>query len=382
MENIENTNNFLFYSTSDGKTNIHVVIDDKNETVWLTQQRIADLFNVDRTVISKHLKNIFEEEELDKDSVSAIIAHTAADGKDYKTNFYNLDAIISVGYRVNSVQATQFRKWATSILKDYLIKGFILDDDRLKQGKNLFGKDYFDELLDKIREIRASERRFYEKITDIYATSVDYDPKSKTTQLFFSTVQNKLEFAITHHTAPEIIKLRANSKEPNMGLTSYKNSKTGGKILKTDVCVAKNYLSQDEISELNILVNMYLDYAELQAKRNKLMNMSDWVDKLDTFLKFNEYDILKNAGKVRADVAKKFAETEYAKFRIVQDLEYKSDFDKVIENIKSTGSLPKEQNMLSVNAMSIKSVPKLSDFNKKLKQGLEFNPKEDKKSKE
>lgn len=382
MENIENTNNFLFYSTPDGKTNIHVVIDDNNETVWLTQQRIADLFNVDRTVISKHLKNIFEEEELDKDSVSAIIAHTAADGKDYKTNFYNLDAIISVGYRVNSVQATQFRKWATSILKDYLIKGFILDDDRLKQGKNLFGKDYFDELLDKIREIRASERRFYEKITDIYATSVDYDPKSKTTQLFFSTVQNKLEFAITHHTAPEIIKLRANAKAPNMGLTSYKNSKTGGKILKTDVCVAKNYLSQDEISELNILVNMYLDYAELQAKRNRLMNMSDWVDKLDTFLKFNEYDILKNAGKVRADVAKKFAETEYAKFRVVQDLEYKSDFDKIVENIKTTGTVPKEREMLSVNALSIKSVEKLSDFNKKLKQGLDFNPKEVKKKKE
>ena len=200
--------------------------------------------------------------------------------------------------------------------------------------------------------------------------------------MFFSTVQNKLEFAITHHTAPEIIKLRANPKSPNMGLTSYKNSKTGGKILKTDVGVAKNYLSQDEISELNILVNMYLDYAELQAKRNRLMNMSDWVDKLDTFLKFNEYDILKNAGKVRADVAKKFAETEYAKFRIVQDLEYKSDFDKVVENIKTTGSIPKENVMLSVNVLSIKSVDKLSEFNKKLKQGLESNPKEVKKKKE
>ena len=309
-------------------------------------------------------------------SVSAKIAHTASDGKEYKTNFYNLDAIISIGYRVNSVQATQFRKWATSILKDYLVKGFILDDDRLKQGKNLFGKDYFDELLEKIREIRASERRFYQKITDIYSTAVDYNPKASITQTFFATVQNKLEFAITHLTAPELIKERADSKKPNMGLTSYKNSKIGGKILKTDVCVAKNYLSEDEISELNILVNMYLDYAELQAKRNKLMKMSDWVDKLDVFLQFNEYDVLKNSGKVRSDVAKKFAENEYQKFRIVQDQEYKSDFDKAIENIKSTGELPQEPKFITINPLSLKSISALSEFNKKLKQGLEFNPKE------
>lgn len=345
MDNIETTSNFLFYTSTDGKTKINVIIDDKNETVWLTQKRISELFNVDRSVVTKHLSNIYSEKELDKDSTCANIAQVQTEGQRRVTRnveFYNLDVIISVGYRVNSVQATQFRKWATSILKDYLIKGFILDDDRLKQGKNLFGKDYFDELLEKIREIRASERRFYQKITDIYATAVDYDSKSKITQVFFSTVQNKLEFAITHLTASEIIKQRADSKKPNMGLTSYKNSKTGGKVLKPDVCVAKNYLSEDEISELNILVNMYLDYAELQAKRNKIMSMKDWVEKLDTFLQFNEYDLLKNSGKVRADVAKKFAEKEYQKFRIVQDQEYKSDFDKVIENIKLTGELPKE----------------------------------------
>lgn len=342
MDNVENTSNFLFYTSSDGKTKINVVVDDKNETVWLTQHRMSELFNVDRTVISKHLKNIFKDLELDKNSVCAKIAHTASDGKVYKTDFYNLDAIISVGYRVNSIQATQFRKWATTILKDYLIKGFVLDDDRLKQGKSLFGKEYFDELLERIREIRASERRFYQKITDIYATAVDYDSKAVTTQVFFSTVQNKLEFAITQLTAPEIIKQRADSNKPNMGLTTFKNSKTGGKILKTDIAVAKNYLNEDEISELNILVNMYLDYAELQAKRNKVMNMNDWIDKLDTFLQFNEYDILKNSGKVRADVAKKFAEDEYQKFRIVQDREYKSDFDKIIERMKLTGNLPDE----------------------------------------
>jgi hypothetical protein len=380
MDNLESTNKFIFYTNENGATSIDVVVDQ--DAVWVTQASMADIFGVQVPAISKHLSNIYDEVELIYDRTVSKMEIVQKEGnRNVKrtVEYYNLDAIISVGYRVNSAKATQFRIWATTILKEYLVKGFALDDDRLKQGKTLFGKDYFDELLEKIREIRASERRFYQKITDIYATSVDYDPKSKITQVFFSTVQNKLEFAITHLTAPEIIKQRADSKKPNMGLTSYKNSKTNGKILKTDVGVTKNYLSEDEISELNILVNMYLDYAELQAKRNKIMKMSDWVDKLDTFLQFNEYDILKNSGKVRADVAKKFAETEYEKFRVVQDLEYKSDFDKVIENIKSTGNIPKEVPLLSVNALSIKSVPKLSEFNKKLKQGIEFNPKESKK---
>ena len=383
MDNLESNNKFIFYTNESGATNINVVIEQ--DTVWVTQASMAEIFGVQVPAVSKHLTNIYDEAELIYDRTVSKMETVQKEGSRNvrrTVEYYNLDAIISVGYRVNSVKATQFRIWATTILKEYLIKGFAMDDDRLKQGKTLFGKDYFDELLDRIREIRRSERRFYQKITDLYATSVDYDSKSKITQVFFSTVQNKLEFAITHLTASEIIKQRADSNKPNMGLTSYKNSKTGGKILKTDVSVAKNYLNEDEISELNILVNMYLDYAELQAKRNKLMSMSDWADKLDTFLQFNEYDILKNAGKVRADVAKKFAESEYEKFRIVQDFEYQSDFDKIIEEIRITGNIPKEIPVLSVNPMSIKSVNKLSNFNKKLKQGLEFNPTKDRKKKE
>lgn len=382
MLNLENEHKFMFYSTSEGKINIQVVLDEDNETVWVSQSAMAEIFETTKQTISYHLTNIYNEGELNKYATVKEILTVQEEGKrnvQRNIEFYNLDAIISVGYRVNSQKATYFRIWASSILKDYLKKGFVLDDDRLKQGKTLFGKDYFDELLEKIREIRASERRFYQKITDIYATSVDYDAKASITQTFFATVQNKLEFAITHHTAPEIIKLRANSKQPNMGLTSWKNSKNGGKILKSDVIVAKNYLLEDEISELNILVNMYLDYAELQAKRNKLMTMSEWIEKLDTFLKFNEYDILKDSGKMRSDVAKKFAEKEFEKFRVVQDLEYKSDFDKVIENIKSTGNLPKENEVFKINAQSIKSVQKLSDFNKNLKKGLDYNPNKDKK---
>jgi hypothetical protein len=304
------------------------------------------------------------------------------------TRVYNLDAIISIGYRVNSIEATKFSVWATSILKEYLVKGFAMDDQRLKQGKNLFGKDYFDELLERIREIRASERRFYQKITDLYSTAVDYDSKALITHTFFATVQNKLEFAITHHTAPEIIKLRANSKTPNMGLTTWKNAKTGGKILKTDVGVAKNYLNEDEISELNRIVTMYLDYAENQAKKGKIMTMKEWVEKLDAFLAFNDYDLLKDSGKIRTDVAKKFAEKEFEKFRIVQDLEYKSDYDKfdqVIDKIKSTGELPNEKKDFIeidiINALSIKSVSKLSEFNSKLKKGLEFDPNAEKENK-
>lgn len=374
---LENTSSFLFYTSRDGNLNVQVIIDDKNDTVWATQGSMSEIFGLDKSGISRHLKNIFEEGELDKNSVVAKNATTGTDGKIYVVEFYNLDAIISVGYRINSAQATQFRIWATNVLKEYLVKGFALDDDRLKQGKTLFGKDYFNELIERIREIRASERRFYQKITDIYAQcSVDYNPKSPITQQFFATVQNKLEFAITHHTASEIIKLRASHQKPNMGLTSWKNEKVGGKILKSDVSVAKNYLSHEEIGELNQIVNMYLDYAELQAKRNRIMNMGDWADKLDTFLKFNDYDLLKDSGKIKSDVAAQFAEREYQKFRVIQDVEYKSDFDKVFEDIKITGSLPRPNRTISIKEAL--GVENLSDFNDKLKTALCFNPKDEK----
>lgn len=365
MDKEENKVNFLFYRSIDGDTNIAVVLEGEN--IWVTQKNMAGIFGTSRENITIHLKNIFDSGELDMNSVSKEILHTADDGKKYKTRFYNLDSIISVGYRINSQKATQFRIWATTVLKDYLIKGFVLDNDRLKQGKTLFGKDYFDELIEQIREIRASERRFYQKITDIYATAIDYNPKSKTSRDFFATVQNKLEYAITHHTASEIIKLRSNFNLPNMGLTSWKNEKRGGKILKTDVSVAKNYLNHDEISELNILVNMVLDYAELQARKNVGLNMEDWVSRLDKFIKFNDYDVLKDKGRVSTKAAKTIAEKEFSKFRIIQDIEFKSDFDKLVDNTKK-GDIPPPP-----------SIPKppssdeMSDFNKKLKKrsGLE-----------
>lgn len=344
MDNLENQTNFLFYTTDEGTTNVQVILGE--DTVWVSQSGMADIFETTKQTISYHLNNIYKEGELNKFATVKEILTVQQEGtRNVQRNieFYNLDAIISVGYRVSSPKATMFRLWASQILKEYLVKGFVLDDDRLKQGKNLFNKDYFDELIERIREIRASERRFYQKITDIYAQcSVDYSPQAAITQTFFATVQNKLEYAITQHTAPEIIKLRASSKKPNMGLTSWKNEKKGGKIMKSDVSVAKNYLNQEEIGELNQIVNMYLDYAELQAKKNRLMRMNDWVNKLDTFLTFNEYNLLKDSGKIKSAVAKNFAEKEYNKFRIVQDKDFKSDFDKVIEDIKTKGKLPKK----------------------------------------
>ena len=327
-----NQSDFLFYTSSEGKTKIQVILND--ETVWLTQKSVAELFGVQRPAITKHLKNIFDSEELSENSVSSILEHTAEDNKKYKTKFYNLDAIISVGYRVNSKQATRFRQWATNILQEFMIKGFALDDERLKQGKQLFGKDYFDELLERIREIRASERRFYQKITDIYAQcSIDYDAKSELTRTFYKTVQNKLHWAITGQTAAEIIQSRVNADKPHLGLTSWKNSPKG-KILKSDTSIAKNYLNQIEIDALNEIVTMYLDYAGNQAKRQILMKMKDWIGKLDAFLQFNQYDILKNAGKVSAKLAKELAETEYKKFRIKQDEKFLSDFDNQIKRIE------------------------------------------------
>lgn len=329
-ENIEpKEGKILFYKAEDGNINLGVLF--SGETVWLTQAQMAELFGKTKQNISLHINNIFTEGELDKDSVVKEYLTTANDGKKYKTKYYNLDVIISVGYRVKSIQGTQFRIWATKTLREFIIKGFVLDDERLKNGVH-FGKDYFDELLERIREIRASERRFYQKITDIYAEcSIDYDKNSQVTKTFYATVQNKLHWAITGHTAAEIIKERANASKPNMGLTTWKRS-PDRKILKSDVSVAKNYLSEKELKELNRIVNMYLDYAELQASRQIPMKMEDWVNKLDAFLNFNDYKVLKDSGKISAEVAKKLAEGEYEKFRIEQDRLYESDFDKEIKS--------------------------------------------------
>ncbi|ALU27948.1 virulence RhuM family protein [Myroides odoratimimus] len=334
MKEENNVSNFLFYHNKEGKISVQVIVDSNQDTIWASQKTMSEIFGVDRSVITKHIANVLKDGELEEDSVCANFAHTASDGKNYKTNFYNLDMILSVGYRVNSVQATQFRKWANGVLREYLIKGFALDDERLKQGQQLFGKDYFEELVERIREIRSSERLFYQKITDIYATSIDYDPKSKVTQEFYAILQNKLHWAIHNHTAAELIKKRANSNQKNVGLTSWKNEKQGGKILKSDVVVAKNYLNIEELTELNRLVSVYLDFAENMAKRQKAMKMTDWIDRLDAFLSFNEYDVLKDAGKVSAMVAEQMAEVEYNKYRIVQNYEYMSDFDRFVEEMR------------------------------------------------
>lgn len=321
----------VLYQTEDGNVDVSVYYHD--ETFWLNQKAMGELFGVASNTITYHLQEIFKSGELNELSTARKFRVVQKEGSRNVTRelvFYNLDAIISVGYRVNSIQATRFRQWATATLKEFMIKGFVLNDDMLKNGPK-FGKDYFDELLERIKEIRASERRFYQKITDIYAEcSYDYDPQSEITKTFFKTVQNKLLFAITGHTAPEIIYDRADSTQENMGLTTWKNA-PNGKILKSDVKVSKNYLSQKELSGLNDIVSMYLDYAENQAKRNKLMSMNDWVTKLDSFLQFNEYDLMQNLGKVSRTVAEQLAVNEYEKYRVIQDTSYKSDFDKLTD---------------------------------------------------
>ena len=321
----------LFYTTENGT--IHLEVKFSDDTVRLSQKQMAELFWVERSVITKHLKNIFSMEELDEKSVSAKFAHTANDGKNYEILFYNLDAIISVGYRVNSQQATHFRKWATQTLKNYLLKGFVLDEERLKNGQ-YFGKDYFDELLEKIREIRASERRFYQKITDIYATSSDYDKDAPMTKEFFANVQNKLLFAITKNTAPEIIYERADAEKQYMGLTNRKWSKKGEKILKTDVVISKNYLSKEELDKLNLLVSQLLDFAEFQIKNHIVMTMSSWIESLEMFLKLNKVEVLENKGTISKEEADQKALEEYEKFRIKQDQEYLSDFDRFLQEVK------------------------------------------------
>jgi hypothetical protein len=328
----------LIYATADGTVRVEVLYED--ETFWLSQRRMAELFGVDVRTISEHLRSIFAAGELVEDSVIRKFRIAAADGKRYLTNLYNLDAVISVGYRVNSRQATQFRIWATQTLKEFIVKGFVLDDERLKQGAR-FGKDYFDELLERIREIRASERRFYLKITDIYEQcSADYQEDAEITQTFFATVQNKLHWAISGMTAAEIVATRADAGKPRMGLTTWKNA-PDGKVLKSDVTVAKNYLSAPEIEQLERIVSMYLDYAENQAARHKLMRMADWAEKLDGFLRFNEYDVLSDAGRVSREVAKGLAEAEYDTFRVLQDRDYEGDFEReaqrVLESDEATG---------------------------------------------
>lgn len=330
-----NESDIIFYTTPDGA--VHIEVFFQNETFWLTQKRMAELFGVEVPAISKHLANIFESGELMPESTVSILEIVQKEGSrnvTRKMEFYNLDAIIAVGYRVNSRQATQFRIWATKTLREFIIKGFVLDDERLKQGQR-FGKDYFDELLERIREIRASERRFYLKITDIYEQcSIDYNKEADITQTFFKTVQNKLHWAITGKTAAQIIAERADSSKPNMGLQTFKNS-PHGKVQKSDVTVAKNYLIEKEIKDLERIVSMYLDYAENQAARQIPMKMADWVTKLDAFLQFNEYQILKDAGKIRHDVAVKLAEKEYQKFRVIQDKNFVSDFDKEVKKLTS-----------------------------------------------
>lgn len=319
----------IFYKTDNGDVKVEILLQDEN--LWLTQAKMGELFDVQKAAISKHLKNIFNEGELKEDSVVSILETTAKDGKKYKVKYYNLDAIIAVGYRVNSKKATMFRIWATNVLKEYIIKGFSMDDERMKNPQYIFGKDYFEEQLARIRDIRSSERRFYQKITDIYAScSADYDVDSEITKEFFATVQNKLHYAITGETAAEIIQHRANANLPNMGLTTWKNA-PAGRIRKTDVTIAKNYLNEDELNLLNRIVTMYLDYAEMQALEHRIMYMSDWAERLNKFLKFNHRDILEDKGTVSAEVAKIFAENEYEKYRKIIDGIHESDFDYFLE---------------------------------------------------
>ncbi len=308
----------------------------ENETLWMTQKAMAELFDVGRPTITKHLNNIFKENELDKNAVCSIWEHTAEDGKKYQTEFYNLDAIISVGYRVNSKRATQFRRWATQVLKTFTIQGYVLDKERMKNG-SFIDKDYFEKLLEEIREIRLSERRFYQKVTDIYATSIDYDPKSPISIDFFKKVQNKMHYAVSHQTAAEIIYSRADSEREHMGLTNWKNS-PNGKIMKSDVTIAKNYLNNEEIRDLEGIVSAFLELAENRARRHIPMTMEDWATRIDKFLLSDDRDILKDAGKISHEIACDKALTEFEKYRVKQDKLYKSDFDLLLEEVEKQES--------------------------------------------
>lgn len=322
------THDFLIYKDEDNDVKVNVLL--VNKDIWLTQNLIAELFGVARSTITEHINNILNSGEL-KEETSVGISDKSSGGR--KSKLYNLDMIIAVGYRVNSKKATNFRIWATKVLKEYLITGVVMDDERLKNPNYIFGEDYFERTLERIRNIRSSERRFYQKITDIYSTSVDYDKDSKITKEFFKTVQNKLHYAVTGNTAAEIIYNRVDSEKEHMGLTTWKES-PDGPIYRYDVDVAKNYLNEKELKDLNRIVTMYLDYAEYQAENHNAMTMNDWVERLNAFLKFNGKEILKNAGKISQKVAQELAYKEYDKYRLKQDKLYVSDFDKFIEEVK------------------------------------------------
>jgi len=327
---MSNINEIAIYETEDGQIKVGVLFEEDN--LWLTQKLMAALFECSVDNISLHLKNIFKNKELDQKSVVENYSTTASDGKKYKTKHYALEAIIAVGYRVNTTRGTQFRTWATDKLKNYIFKGFAIDKDRFTKGSR-FDTRFFDELLEEIREIRASERMVYQKITDIYATSIDYATNTLETDRFFATVQNKLHFAITGNTAAELIEKRVDSNKENMGLTTWRKAPKG-KIYKSDVTIAKNYLQQTELKKLNHIVDMYLDYAEFQASKGKTMYMKDWAIKLDAFLQFNEEEILNNKGKVSRVIATELAIKEYEIFRIKQDQNFISDFDKEISQLR------------------------------------------------
>lgn len=330
------TAEFLIFTGQTGEQSIEARYE--NETVWLSQKLMAELFAVDVRTVNEHLKNIYDSGELQREATIRKFRTVQTEGSRQvarNIDFYNLDAIISVGYRVNSVRATQFRQWATQVLREFAIKGYVLDKKRMENGAFL-GEDYFERLLEEIREIRLSERRFYQKITDIYATSVDYNRDAPTTKAFFAKVQNKLHFAIHGHTAAELILQRADSTKANMGLTTWEKA-PDGKILKTDVAVAKNYLAKEELEALGRIVNAYLDLAEERALRKSPMTMEDWAKRLDAFLEFTERDILQHSGKVSAEIAKAHAESEFEKYRIVQDRLFESDFDRIVKQIESAG---------------------------------------------
>ena len=320
---------FLIYKTQEQGDGVQVRY--SNETLWMTQSAMAELFDIQKAAVSKHLSNIYADGELDKSATVSKMETVQVEGERRvvrRLDFYNLDAIISVGYRVNSKRATQFRRWATQVLRQFMIKGYVIDKERMEQGQFL-GKDYFEELLEEIREIRLSERRFYQKVTDLFATSVDYDAQSPIAREFFARVQNKMHYAVSHQTAPEIIYNRANANDKNMGLTSWKNS-PNGKILRTDVTIAKNYLSKDEINDLGLIISAFLDMAESRAKRRIPMTMQDWAEQIDKFLELDERDILQNAGSISREIANNKALSEFEKYRVMQDRLYKSDFDKMI----------------------------------------------------
>jgi hypothetical protein len=333
------TAEFLIFTAQAGEKGIEVRLED--ETVWLTQKLMAALFEVSVPTINEHLANLYKHCEIEATATLRKFRIVQTEGSRQvgrDVDFYNLDAIIAVGFRVHSLRATQFRQWATGILRDFAIRGYVIDKERLKNGA-IFNEAYFDNLLAEIREIRASERRFYQKITDIYATALDYSPEAESTQVFFAAVQNKLHFAIHGHTAAELIVNRADSTKEKMGLTTWRNAPKG-KILKPDVVVAKNYLTEKELKALDRIATMYLDYAEDQAERRIPMTMADWEQKLNAFLQFNQRDLLDHPGKVTAEIAKSFAESEFEKYRIIQDHLFESDFDRLIKQLPNSGEQP------------------------------------------